>query len=514
MSTHSGQKTSFFSKYFLTKRELYRVLLARCILLAGAMMAASGLLGLTDPNDTTDAQLALVIGGWMCLAGVAGMASHRSLPDVARRRDVFAAAGLAWLAVIGFSVLFYMLSEDFTNLDDALFESVAGFATTNFSTVSDPSQLSSAVLVWRAGTQWLGGMGALSIALLLIPMFDSRASAGPGASASDKVKLAKLWGKNSDFFKYLVAYVSLTAALVGGYWVFGMGGLDALSYAFATISTGGFANHSQSLVHFGSVGIEWVAIAGMFLAGINGLLLFRSLRAVLASRVLRAGAQRGESEVLWRSLEFKVYAGVVAAASAVCVVWVDTPGFGIRLREVLFAVTSAVSTTGFRVVDWGDWNAGLQLLLLLLIATGAMVGSASGGFKLQRATEAAHYLWSEIFKYVGSVRATDRHGFAGEESMSRMQAFQMVYLTAVAAGAFGLAAFGNDLVTSLSGSISALATMGPALGELGPLTQADVLSRPERGLLAVLMLLGRLFIYPVLIIFGTLFAKALSLKRR
>jgi len=81
-------------------------------------------------------------------------------------------------------------------------------------------------------------------------------------------------------------------------------------------------------------------------------------------------------------------------------------------------------------------------------------------------------------------------------------------------GAFGLACFGNDVVTSLSGSISSLATMGPALGDLGPLSQASTLSRPERGLLAVLMLTGRLFIYPVLIIFGTLFIKARWLRKR
>lgn len=529
MSTQLGQKTGFFSNYFLRREELYRGLLGRCILLAGVMMVASGLVGLLDPGgtgggadgDNTDAQLALVIGGWMCLAGGIGTRLH-SLPRSPRRRDVFAAAGLAWLAVIGFSVLFYMLTENFTKLDDALFESVAGFATTNFSTVSDPSQLSSAVLVWRAGTQWLGGAGALSVSLLLIPMFGSWSDGGPDAGALDKVKLAKFWARGSDFSKYFRIYILATAALAAGYWAFGMGGLDALSYAFSTISTGGFANHSRSLAHFGSVGIEWVAIAGMFVAGINGLLLFRSLGAVLRAplRGSQRGLQstlRGESnapEVLWRSLEFKIYAAVVAAASVVCFIWVDTPDLGLRLREVLFAVTSAVSTTGFRVVDWGDWNAGLMLLLLLLIATGAMVGSTSGGFKIQRATEAAHYLWSEIFKYVGSVRATARHDLADEESLSRMQAFQMVYLSAVAAGAFGLAVFGNDLVTSLSGSVSALATMGPAMGELGPLTQADVLSRPERGLLAVLMLLGRLFIYPVLIIFGTLFTKALSLRRR
>jgi len=491
-----GKKTTLFEAYFLRREELYRALLARCILLAGLMMTASGIVGSTDEKKA--AYLALAIGGGMCVAGLVGTLLHK-LPTVASRRDVFVAAGMSWLAIIGFSVLFYRLTGAFDNFDDALFESVAGFSTTSFSVFPDPSQLSSTVLFWRAGTQWLGGAGALSLSLLLIPLLYSKAE---DDASTDEVFFANFWRRTSEFFSFFWLYVLLTLAVAVAYWAADMGAFDALTYSFTTVSTGGFANHGNSLAHFNSQSIEWVAIVAMFLAGINGALLFKALRGSVGS--------------LWQSVEFRVYLGVVAVAAAACLIWSDVADFGTRLREVLFAVTSAVSTTGFRVVDWGVWNTGLQMLLLLLIATGAMVGSTSGGFQILRATEAAHYLSREILNYArpSAKAATRRHDFLGEGPLSRMQAFQMIYLATAAAGAFGLACFGNDVVTSLSGSISSLATMGPALGDLGPLSQASTLSRPERGLLAVLMLTGRLFIYPVLIIFGTLFIKARWLRKR
>jgi len=463
------------------------------------MLAASGGVGLA--GDRRDAYAALVIGGVMCLAGTVGLLLYK-LPKTVSRRDVFVAAGLGWLVVIGCSVLFYVSTAEFANFDDALFESVAGFSTTSFSLLDDPSQLSSTALFWRAGTQWLGGAGALALALFLMPLFYDRNLSRDSASADEIVLSSSGRRGSGELFNFLALYVLLTVGLAAAYWLAEMGSFDAVSYAFTTVSTGGLANHSDSLAHFDSRSIEWIAVGGMFLAGINGALLFRALR--------------GSLEPLWKSVEFRVYLAVVAAAGIAGLIWSDISGWEERLRGVFFAVTSAVSTTGFRVVDWGVWNAGLQMMLLLLIATGAMAGSTSGGFQLLRATEATHYLYREILNYASpSARpATVQRAYLADQPLARMQAFQFIYLAAAAAGAVGLACFGHDVVTSISGSISSLATMGPALGDLGPLQDANLLPRPERLLLALLMLLGRMFIYPVLLIVGTLFVKSRWLAKR
>ena len=474
------------------KVEFYRALISRCIIFAGAMMMLAGLVGCAD--DGGDALLGIFMGLAVCLVGLGGSWWY-ALPAAVPRREVFVAAGLIWLVMIAVSAAFYVLSGALRQIDGAIVESVAGFCTTGFSVVARPEDLSKTVLFWRAATQWLGGLGAISLTLLLIPMFKSGSEAGRVPLNASRYRKPH---EEADFLQFLKLYCGLSVALAAAYATAGMGVFDAVTHSGTTVSTGGFTNHSTGF--FRSSAIQWVAIFGMFSAGINGALLFKSLR--------------GSPGSLWRSLEFKVYAGLVVAASGICLLWVDISGFGERLRQVLFSVTAAVSTTGFRLVDWGEWGVGLQMLILLLIATGAMVGSASGGFQILRATEAAHYLAREVRGHViASAPARSRHDFLGEEPLARMQAFQFLYLAAVGLGAFALACFGTDVITSISASVSSLATMGPALGDLSPAADIWSLSRPEQALLAVMMFIGRLFVYPVFIIFGTLATKIRWLRR-
>ena len=451
-----------------------------------------GVIGSAD--DRGDSLLGVFMGLAICFAGLGGSWRY-VLPVAVPRREAFVAAGLIWLVMVAVSAVFYVLSGTLRQIDSAIVESVAGFCTTGFSVVARPEDLSRTVLFWRAGTQWLGGLGAISFALLLIPMFKSGGDAGRVPLSVSRFKKPR---GDADFLSFLKLYCVLSVVLAAAYAAAGMGAFDALTHSGTTVSTGGFTNHSAGLIE--SSAIQWVAIFGMFLAGINGALLFKSLR--------------GSPGSLWRSLEFRVYAGVVVAASGACLTWADISGFDERLRHVLFSVTSAVSTTGFRLVDWGEWGMGLQMLILLLIATGAMVGSASGGFQILRAAEAAHYLAQEVRGHaLPAAPAQSRHDFLGEEPLARMQAFQFLYLAAVGLGAFVLACFGMDMLTSISASASSLATMGPALGDLSPDADIWSLSRPEQAVLAVMMFVGRLFVYPVLIIFGTLMTKIRWLRR-
>ena len=474
------------------KVEFYRALISRCLIFAGAMLFLAGVVGSTD--DGGDALLAISMGLAICLAGLAGSWWY-ALPEAVPRREAFVAAGLIWLVMIAASAIFYVLSGTLRQADRAIVESVAGFCTTGFSVIARPEDLSRTVLFWRAGTQWLGGLGAISLALLLIPMFKSGRDAGRVPLNASRFKKPQ---GDADFLSFLKLYCGLSVVLVAAYAAAGLGAFDAVTLSGTTVSTGGFTNHSGGF--FDSSAIQWVAVFGMFFAGINGALLFKSLR--------------GSPGSLWRSLEFKVYAGLVVAAAGACLIGADISDFGERLRHVLFSVTSAVSTTGFRLVDWGEWNVGLQMLILLLIATGAMVGSASGGFQILRAAEAAHYLAREVRGHALSVApAQSRHDFLGEEPLARMQAFQFLYLAAVGIGAFALACFGTDVVTSIAASVSSLATMGPALGDLSPATDIWSLSRPEQAVLAIMMFAGRLFVYPILIIFGTLVTKIRWLRR-
>ncbi len=398
-------------------------------------------------------------------------------------------ATAAVLVVI--STIVYLASGEIDRVDDAIFESMAGFTTTSL-TVVDPEALPAWLLTWRALTQWLGGLGALMFALVVIPTFGgqrrlSEVAGGRGRRAV----LARTWSHTSQ--RVVLTYVSFTVLVFGAYAAAGMGIFDAATFGLTTASTGGFANYRDSFAHFDSATIEWVGAGAMALAGIS-----------IAALVWMA---RGQVQALWRSTELKLYASLIVGSTVLVSAWTwtDTGGGGDTIRESFFAVTSSISTTGFRVADWGHWVTAPQILLLVLIGMGSMAGSAGGGFRLLRVLEIVGIVRRELVmqlhpRAVVPVRVSG--AVASEASLTRVHNFQILWVLAVAFGVFGIASLGEDLATAVSVSISALATAGPGLGDLTGFADATVLAAPARGMLIALMFLGRLSIYPVVVVIG------------
>jgi len=303
--------------------------------------------------------------------------------------------------------------------------------------------------------------------------------------------------------RLVALYAALTAAGVVLYLAGGMRPFDAVTYAFTTISTGGFSNHPSSIAHFDSAAIEWAAVGGMVLAGSNLALLWRGLRGVTGS--------------VLRSAELRAYGAVVAGGAVVLVLWTAPPGGATdeSARHAAFSVASAVSTTGYTVTDWSAWTTGAQILLLALVGVGSMSGSTGGGFRVLRALTLVAYVRREIARQLHprAVVAVKVGGVpVDEELVSRMVGHQALYVVLAASGAVGLAAFGSDITTSASAAISALATFGPALGDLAPSGGALTLDGGARAVLVVLMLVGRLEIYPLLL--GTGAVAAVGRARR
>ena len=172
-----------------------------------------------------------------------------------------------------------------------------------------------------------------------------------------------------------------------------------------------------------------------------------------------------------------------------------------RLRTAAFTATSMVSTTGHWVADWTGWPFGPQLLLLVLMGVGAMSGSMGGGFRVVRALALVSYVWRELrrqlqVRSVQVVRVGDT--VIDEDTVDRMVGYQVLFIGTAAAGMAGLALTGEDVLTSLSGAVSTLTTVGPALGDLAPGTPIVGASDATLFVLMALMASGRLELYPVL----------------
>lgn len=460
-----------------------------------ALMAA--LIELLD-GDLGDWEFLPIGFGSLAIGGV--MATRIGKPSRPPGAAILTAivCGFAFLAAISTGI--YLLTGATTRLDNALFESVSGYSTTGLTVLSPVETQSHGVLFWRAGTQWVGGLAGIVIGVILLPFWVS------GRELSDL-------GGRSVGFKALAPsplvglrrigelYGILTFASIGAFALAGMPWFDAVTYGMTTISTGGFANHSNSLAAFDSGAIEWVATIIMFIAGSSIVIIWRSVTGAIGS--------------LASAFELRVYVAITALASlgfgmAERVAAIDigetAPSFGTALRHGALSATSAMSTTGHRVAEWNDWATGPKTVMFFLFLTGSMAGSIGGGYRWLRLIEALKFARRELTiqlhpRSVSVVKVGDNA--ATESSLAQMNAHQILVMVCAGVGAFGLAALGVDLLTALSLSVSSLSTFGPSLGELGAFGDARMLSAPARMVAALLMLAGRVSIYPIMIALGS-----------
>ncbi|MGK2928174.1 MAG: potassium transporter TrkG, partial [Acidimicrobiales bacterium] len=301
-------------------------------LACGVLALASCLIGLvTDGRDTEPfGVLALVWG----LVG-ASMVHVFRVPVRLRSSTAFIGVLAVWLTLVLLSTATYEILGTFRFWDDSIFESVSGFTTTASSVVRDPEALSRATLLWRAGTQWLGGLGALLFVVAVLPSI--------GVGGLDVTEAGQRHAGTSLRSRRTVAQMRRLASLYAlltslGILLFlagGMGPFDSVTYAATTISTGGFANHAGSFGHFDSTTIEWAGFGGMVLGGCNMALLFRALRGTTVTP-------------LWRSFELRAYVTVIVVVGAI-VALTTVPSGGLThesVRMALFHVASAASTTG------------------------------------------------------------------------------------------------------------------------------------------------------------------------
>jgi trk system potassium uptake protein TrkH len=196
------------------------------------------------------------------------------------------------------------------------------------------------------------------------------------------------------------------------------------------------------------------------------------------------------------------YCGLIATGTILIAV-IESPGSGLAetLRLSAFTATSATSTTGHWAADWAMWGSGPQLLIVALVGVGAMSGSSGGGFRVARAMAMLSFLRREV---VTQLRPHVTHlvrvggEVVDERMVSRMLGYQVLFLITAAAGMLGLALSGADLVTATAGAVSALATFGPAPGDLG--VGRNIAGLNDEALLVVgtLMFAGRVELYPVI----------------
>jgi trk system potassium uptake protein TrkH len=410
-----------------------------------------------------------------------------------RHRDAFAIVTASWLTVTFFGALPFYHSGVFHSFTDAYFESMAGFTTTGASVLMDIESVPRGLLFWRSIIQWIGGMGIILFAVAILPMLGTGGMQLFKAEVPE-ISVDKLKPRIIDTAKALWSiYVGFTSVAAACYLAEGMDFFDALCHAFTTMATGGFSTKNGSMAHFESPAIELTASLFMFLAGVNYSLHFYLFRGKLSK--------------LWKSSELKFYLGVTIAATTVIafdILGSNYGSVGESLRLSLFQVISLMTTTGYATADFELWPAFSQMLLMIFMFFGGMIGSTGGGIKQVRILLMLKQGYRELYQLihpraVTAVKLDDK--FLTKEVLGSIWGFLFLFVIICVGASVAMAATGQDIITSATTVISAMCNVGPALGSAGPSENYASIPVAGKWILIFCMLTGRLEVYTVIILF-------------
>ncbi|MBZ9560457.1 MULTISPECIES: TrkH family potassium uptake protein [unclassified Modicisalibacter] len=423
----------------------------------------------------------------------------RRVPIELKPRQMFVLTTLSWVTVSGFASLPLVLGAPQLSFADAVFESISAITTTGSTVLVGIERLSDGLKLWRGMMQWLGGIGIIVMAIAILPFLKvggMRLFHTESSDWSDKVM-----PRTGGIAKATMSvYLGLTGAAVLCYWLAGMLPLDAVVLAMTSLSTGGFANSDAS---FGAYAQQPVLLWLGTLFMLSGALPF----------VLYIRAARGSPGVLWNDQQVRgMLLLLVLAIVALTLYRVlqGTPAFE-ALTQVSFNVVSVVTTTGYASDDYTQWGAFPIVAFFYLTFVGGCSGSTSGGMKIFRFQIALLTLRNQLRFLIHSngVFAQRYNGSILNEEIGRgVVAFSFFFFLTVAGIALGLSMLGLDLVTALSGAATAVANVGPGLGDIiGPAGNFATLPDAAKWLLCVGMLMGRLEILTVLVLLTPMFWK-------
>jgi len=429
----------------------------------------------------------LLAGVLVAVLGQAMWLAHPEREPDLRRIEALAVVAGTWLLVALLGAVPYV----WVGLSpiDAWFEAMSGFTTTGATVFTDFGQYGRALLFWRSLTQWLGGMGVITLFVAILP----RLALGVGqlffaeAPGPTDEKLTPQIRKTAAVLWRL--YAGLTLAEFIALSAVGMPYYDAMCHAMTTLAAGGFSPHPLSIAGYESAAVEWIICLFMFLAGANFALQYRALR--------------GRPDVLLGDEEFRTYAAIIVVASLMLtgLLWNTGGDLLVAFRQGLFQTLSILTTTGYASADFQEWGDPLKMILLTLMFIGGCAGSAGGGPKVIRHLLIGRYTLTELRRTLhprGVLPVKIGGKVVPETVMRTVVVFFLFYVLTFALSVMAVVLLGADLVTGVSATMATLGNVGPGIGQVGPMASYADLHPLSKLVLTGAMWVGRLEVLTVL----------------
>ena len=407
-------------------------------------------------------------------------------------REGFAIVALAWVMMSLAGALPFFISGEIPSFIDAFFETVSGFTTTGASVLSDVESLSHGMLFWRSFTHWVGGMGVLVFVMAIFPQESGRSihimrAEMPGPVVGKLVPKIKETAKILYLIYVVITIIQIILLLVGRMSLF-----ESIVHSFGTAGTGGFGIKADSIAGY-SPYIQWVIAIFMLIFGVNFnlyyLLLIKRFKSVL------------KSTELWCYIAI-----VVLSVAAISVnIYSSYSGFAETVRTATFQVSSIVTTTGYATTDFNLWPGFSKMILVMLMFIGGCAGSTAGGFKLSRVLILIKSTFRDLRQTMRprSIASVKLEGKTlDKQTIDGVKSYLAIYFIVFFVVTVLLSIENFDFETTFTSVLSCFNNIGPGLGKVGPASSFADFSGQSKILLSVVMLLGRLEIYPLLLAFS------------
>ena len=408
-------------------------------------------------------------------------------------KEGFVAVALSWIFLGIFGAIPFFISGYIPSFIDAVFETSSGFTTTGASILTNVEALPKSLLFWRSFTHWIGGMGVLVFLVAILPLsggdnFFLIKAESPGPSVSKLVPRVKHTAKILYKIYIALTFVQIALLLLGGMKIF-----DAITLSMGTAGTGGFGIKNTSIADYNTYS-QIVITVFMFIFGVDFSLYHLLLM--------------GKPGYLLKSDEFKAY--FIIVFSSIILIALNCMQFFSSFWETLkhsaFQVVSIITTTGYATTNYDKWPEFSKTIILFLTFVGACAGSTGGGFKVSRLVILLKSIAKEIRVSVhpkSTVKLKMNGRLVEHETVRSVNVFMASYIIIFAVSLLLVSIDGKDFTTSFTSVLTTLGNVGPGLAAVGPAGNFSSYSAFSKIVLTLDMLIGRLEIFPILILFSS-----------
>lgn len=442
-------------------------------------------------NDSDSALYPLLLSSFLTsLLGLFPLIFSQKAEDI-KIKEGYAIVVGSWLVASVVGMFPYLIWGGEFSVINAWFESVSGFTTTGASILNDIEFLPRGLLFWRAASAWIGGVGVVMFALVILP------SMGRSRHMLSNVEISTIAKDNFHYRSRVIirilafVYVGLTLITTISLKLAGMTWFDSVTQAMSACSTCGFSTKNASIGFWNSPTIELILIIAMTVSAIHFGILYASVT--------------GRKNNIFRSEVVRTFIGMMAIISIVISIsllhngiydtWFES------IRHSTFQVVTITTTSGFATADTNTWTPLAIMLLIFSSVVCGCAGSTSGGLKVDRMLIAAKVIRNrmQVQLHPNAIIRVKVDGKVQEEGiLNLVMTFIVAYIMVTLLGTIVYTIFGLDLLTSLTASIACVSNVGPGFGEVGSLSNYADLPAVLKLNSTLLMLIGRLEIFGII----------------